>query len=91
MSETRNVNQFMQDIFALKFDGGDDPKERLMQGSDSEKIIGLGFIRVANDSRPGWLINSKIMVELKILVVILCHDHAVVNNRVDKSFHDHDH
>ena len=38
MSETRNVNQFMQDIFALKFDGGDDPKERLMQGSVSEKI-----------------------------------------------------
>ena len=31
-------------------------------------------IRVANDSR---LIDSKIMVELKILVVILCHDHAV--------------
>ena len=44
MSETRNVNQFMQDIFALKFDGGDDPKERLMQGSVtsvSEKIIGF--------------------------------------------------
>ena len=41
MSETRNVNKFMQDIFALKFDGGDDPKERLMQGSVSEKIIGF--------------------------------------------------
>ena len=36
MSETRNVNQFMEDIFALKFDGGDDPKERLMQASGSE-------------------------------------------------------
>ena len=33
MSETRNVNQFMKDIFALKFDGGNDPKERLMQAS----------------------------------------------------------
>ena len=36
MSETRNVNQFMEDIFALKFDGGDDPKERLMQASGSD-------------------------------------------------------
>ena len=36
MSETRNVNQFMEDIFALKFDGGDDPKERLMQASGLE-------------------------------------------------------
>ena len=36
MSETRNVNQFMEDIFTLKFDGGDDPKERLMQASGSD-------------------------------------------------------
>ena len=36
------------------------------------------LIIVANDSRPGRLIYSKIMVELKILVVILCHEHAVV-------------
>ena len=62
------------------------------------------FGRVANDSRPGRLIDSKIMVELKILGVILCHDHAVVvgcaknrlesivaNNRVKKSGRDHDH
>ena len=35
-------------------------------------------VRVAKDSRPGQLINTKIMVELKILVVILCHNHAVV-------------
>ena len=39
MSETRNVNQFMEDIFALKFDGGDDPKERLMQASGSYSSI----------------------------------------------------
>ena len=39
MSETRNVNQFMEDIFALKFDGGDDPKERLMQASGLENIL----------------------------------------------------
>ena len=37
-----------------------------------------GESRVANDSRPGRLIDSKFMVELKILVVIICHDHAVV-------------
>ena len=30
------------------------------------------------DSPPGRLFDSKIMVELKILVVKLCHDHAVV-------------
>ena len=36
------------------------------------------FIRVANDHRPGRLINSKNRVELKILVVVLCHYHAVV-------------
>ena len=36
------------------------------------------LIRVANDSRPGRLMDSKIMVNLKILVVILCHEHAVV-------------
>ena len=33
-----------------------------------------GGIRVANDGAPGLLIDSKIMVELKILVIILCHD-----------------
>ena len=30
--------------------------------------------------QPGRLIDSKIMVELNILVVILCHDHAVLVN-----------
>ena len=33
-----------------------------------------GSARVANDSRPGRLIDSKIMVELKILLIILCHN-----------------
>ena len=38
------------------------------------------LFRVLEDSRPGQLIDSWIMVELKILVVILCHDHAVMVN-----------
>ena len=59
--------------------------------------------RVANDSRPGRSIDFKLMVELKILRVILCHDHAVevdsaktwlesivADNRVQKSGRDHD-
>ena len=29
-------------------------------------------------TRPGRLIDSKLMVELKIWVVIICHDDAVV-------------
>ena len=34
--------------------------------------------RVAKDSLPGRLIDSKIMVEWKIMAVILRHDHDVV-------------
>ena len=61
------------------------------------------LFRVADDSWPGRLIDSKIMDKLKILVIILCHDHAVVvdwaknrlelivdDNRVKKSGRDHD-
>ena len=43
--------------------------------SDTEDVIRN---RVANDSGPGRIIDSKILVELKILVVILSRDHAVV-------------
>ena len=57
-----------------KEDGGYD--EGLIQVSSVKYRV----TRVANDSRPGWLMDSKIMVELNILVVILCHDHAVVVN-----------
>ena len=38
---------------------------------------GSYFNTVANDGR---LIYSKIMVELKIMVIILCHNHAVMVN-----------
>ena len=38
----------------------------------------LELYRVANDCQPSPFINSKIMVEWKNLVVILCHDHAVL-------------
>ena len=36
------------------------------------------IIRVAFYSQPGRLIDSKIVDELKILVIILCQDHTVV-------------
>ena len=34
--------------------------------------------RVANDCRPGRLMESEIMVKFKILGTILCHDYAAV-------------
>ena len=42
------------------------------------QIILTHLSRVANDSRPGRLVDSKIMVELKIMGVMLCHGHAAV-------------
>ena len=45
---------------------------------EGSRVLSTPKNRVANDSRPGRLIDSKITVELKILVVIPCHDHAVV-------------
>ena len=40
----------------------------------------LLFGRVADNKLPCRLIDSKIIVELKILVVILCHDNSAVVN-----------
>ena len=46
----------------------------------STSLHQLQKYRVDHSSPPGRLIDSKIMVELKILVIILCHDHALLVN-----------
>ena len=44
------------------------------------KTVRLDCIKthLLTNSQPGQLINSKIMVQLEMLVAILCHHHAVV-------------
>ena len=71
-------------------EGHDDPAQQVLDQLglvrrhleallDLEDWVDEDLGRVANDSQPGRLIDSKIMVELKILFIILvCHNHAVV-------------
>ena len=77
-------------------DAADDDKENGRKHNIAAELLTIV-------GQPGRLIDSKIMVELNILVVIPCHDHAVVVNRpknrlesivdhsrVQKSGRDHD-
>ena len=78
MSETTDVNQFMKAIFSLKFDGGNDPKERLMQGllgainkSPEKSLICVFTDNGSKDLELGKdIIQKKLDKQLTIYIVL---------------------